>query len=235
MSAENTISGGVPYFTLNNGLKMPTVGLGCVSSLFRGLYAPLTSFDTQMLDGRHRKSEGGWRNVQGRPQGKFRSSFVAPGYGNEEEVGKAIRESGVPRNEIFLTTKLWNANHHRVRDAFEASLAALNCGYIDLYLMHFPQAEVDGRVLDATEYPTVIDTWKQMEKLLETGKVKSIGVSNLSIKHLETLLPHCKVIPVTNQVQLHPCLPDAALKEYCEAKGILLTAYSPFDDMQDCS
>ena len=105
-----------------------------------------------------------------------------------------------------------------------------------------------GRVPDVHEAPTFVDTWKEMEKLLETGasasfpyryswligifdasgKVKSIGVSNFSIKNLENLLPHCKVIPVTNQVQLHPCLPQAELKAYCEAKGILLTAYSPF-------
>ncbi|KAJ3554935.1 hypothetical protein NM688_g2846 [Phlebia brevispora] len=166
---------------------------------------------------------------------RMKASIQASVYGSEEEVGTAIRESGVPRSEIFLTTKLWNTSHQRVREAFEESFAALNCEYINLYLMHWPQAEVDGRVLDASEHPTFIDTWKEMEKLLENGKVKSIGVSNFSIKHLETLLPHCKVIPVTNQVELHPCLPETALKEYCEAKGIILTAYSPFDEMQDRS
>ncbi|KAK7691654.1 hypothetical protein QCA50_005053 [Cerrena zonata] len=93
--------------------------------------------------------------------------------------------------------------------------------------MHWPQAIVDGRTLNEDEYPTYVDTWKSMEKLLETGKVKSIGISNFSIKTLEKLLPECKVIPVTNQVQLHPCLPQYELKKYCEDKGILLTAYSP--------
>ncbi|PSS06486.1 hypothetical protein PHLCEN_2v3715 [Hermanssonia centrifuga] len=104
----------------------------------------------------------------------------------------------------------------------------MDCEYIDLYLMHWPQAQIGDRVLKEDEHPTFVDTWKDMEKLLETGKVKSIGVSNFSIKTLEILLPHCSVIPATNQVQLHPCLPQFELKEYCESKGILLTAYSPF-------
>ncbi|KAF7792256.1 hypothetical protein EIP86_003292 [Pleurotus ostreatoroseus] len=209
MTTKESGPNAIPYFTLNNGRKMPAVGMGCWMG-WEGVASTAEEMCRNAL-------KCGYRHFD-----------TASGYQNEEAVGKAIRESGVPRSEIFLTTKLWNGCHHRVREAFEESLAALGCEYIDLYLMHWPQAEVNGRVLEAHEAPTFIDTWKEMEKLLDTGKVKSIGISNFSIKNLEILLPHCKVIPVTNQVQLHPCLPETELKAYCEAKGILLTAYSPF-------
>ncbi|KZT04789.1 Aldo/keto reductase [Laetiporus sulphureus 93-53] len=158
----------------------------------------------------------------------YRHLDTAYGYGNEEHVGKAIRESGVPREEIFLTTKLPNKHHHRVRESFEESLKALDCGYIDLYLMHWPQTDTEtGEHVPYGEEPTFIETWKEIEKLLATGKVKSIGVSNFSIKTLNDLLPHCSVVPVTNQVEIHPCLPSFELQKFCEDKGILLTAYSP--------
>jgi len=151
----------------------------------------------------------------------------ASGYANEEYVGRAIRESSIPRSEIYITTKLGNGDHHRVKEAFEESLQKLGVSYIDLYLLHWPMAVVNGKVLSPEEQPTFIETWKDMEKLLKTGQVKTIGVSNFSIQTLEQLLPHCSIVPATNQVELHPCLPQSELKAYCEAKGILLTAYSP--------
>jgi len=91
----------------------------------------------------------------------------------------------------------------------------------------------NGRIIPPGESPTFVETWKEMEKLLDTGKVKSIGVSNFSIKTLNELLPHCAVIPATNQVEIHPCLPSFELQEFCESKGILLTAYSPFGQNSD--
>ncbi|KAL0956000.1 hypothetical protein HGRIS_002176 [Hohenbuehelia grisea] len=162
----------------------------------------------------------------------YRHFDTASGYGNEKEVGEAIKASGIPRDEIYVTTKLPNTAHHKVQEAFEESLANLDCGYVDLYLMHWPQASIEDssgnvKVLGPEEHPTIVDTWKAMEKLLETGKVKTIGVSNFSIKTLTQLLPHCTVIPATNQVELQPCLPQDDLKVFCESKGILLTAYSP--------
>ncbi|KAI3609594.1 aado keto reductase [Moniliophthora roreri] len=157
----------------------------------------------------------------------YRHFDTADGYDNEEQVGKAIKDSGIPRSEIYITTKLNNVDHHRVQEAFAKSLQKLDTDYIDLYLMHWPQASIDGRVLNPEESPTIIETWKEMEKLLQTGKVKAIGVSNFSIKTLMQLLPHCIIIPATNQVELHPYLPSTDLKEFCEKKGILLTAYSP--------
>ncbi|KAH7878202.1 Aldo/keto reductase [Lentinula edodes] len=149
---------------------------------------------------------------------------------NEKEVGKAIRDSGIPRNEFYITTKLgWQ--HHRVKESFEESLNNLDCEYIDLYLMHWPQALEPGtnNVLPPEAKPTIVDTWKEMEKLLGTGKVKTLGVSNFSIKTLEQLLPQCSIRPAVNQVEIHPFLPQNALKAFCESQNILLTAYSPLD------
>ncbi|KAG9220633.1 hypothetical protein CCMSSC00406_0003732 [Pleurotus cornucopiae] len=141
----------------------------------------------------------------------------------------------IPKSEKTTSEcKLTSANdaHDRVRESFEESLQNLQCGYVDLYLMHWPFAVItdssgQSRTLRPDEHPTFIDTWKEMEKLLDTGKVKTIGVSNFSVKTLTELLPHCTVIPATNQVELHPCLPQAELKVFCEEKGILLTAYTP--------
>jgi len=159
----------------------------------------------------------------------YRHFDTASGYENEEHVGKAVKESGVPRSEIFLTTKLWNHDHGRVKEAFEQSLARLDCDYIDLYLMHWPQAStLDGkRVLSFEESPNFVETWKSMEALLDTGNVKSIGVSNFSIKTFEVLLPQTKVPPAVNQIQMHPAWPQPDLVEYCNQKGIHITAYCP--------
>ncbi|EPQ53933.1 hypothetical protein GLOTRDRAFT_130332 [Gloeophyllum trabeum ATCC 11539] len=209
----------IPLFTLNDGTKIPSVGMGCFMGEIGGGQRVYQMCMNALKCG-------------------YRHFDTAFGYGNEEWVGRAIRESGIPREEVYLTTKLPNHHHHKVRESFEESLAALNCGYIDLYLMHWPQAvaehDVDwpnfrltGKAVAPNEHPTFIDTYKEMEKLLEAGKVKSIGVSNFSIKTLNELLPHCKFVPATNQVELHPCLPQHELKTFCESKGILLTAYSP--------
>ncbi|KAJ7285932.1 NADP-dependent oxidoreductase domain-containing protein [Mycena rebaudengoi] len=177
----------IPYFTLNDGSKIPSVGMGCWMG-----------------------SPGGGERVYE----MVINSVKLPA--NEEQVGRALQDSGIPRSELYVTTKLSSGNHHRVQEAFEESFAKLGLDYIDC------------QPLAPEEQPTFTDTWKDMEKLLKTGKVKSIGVSNFSIKTLEQLLPHCSILPVTNQVELHPCLPQTDLKAYCEAKNILLTAYSPF-------
>ncbi|KAG6831759.1 hypothetical protein H0H92_007911 [Tricholoma furcatifolium] len=199
-------------FTFNNGVKVPAVGLGCWMGQPGG--------GTRVYDMCMKALKIGYRHFD-----------TASKYGNEEQVGAAIRASGVPRNEIFLTTKLAN-DWKNVGESFDDSLKALGLDYVDLYLMHWPQHSVvneDGSevVLEHGEEPDFIFAWKEMEKLLETGKVKSIGVSNFSVKTLEELLPHCTVVPVTNQVEMHPCLPQNELKQFCQEKGILLTAYSP--------
>jgi glycerol 2-dehydrogenase (NADP+) len=115
-----------------------------------------------------------------------------------------------------------------VREAFDASLAALNIGYIDLYLMHWPQAVQNDRSLQPYESPTIHETWDEMTKLLDTGKVRAIGVSNFGVPILKSLLAKTKVVPSVNQVELHPYFPRVELREYCTQNGIVVTAYSPF-------
>ncbi|TFL07208.1 Aldo/keto reductase [Pterulicium gracile] len=204
------------HFTLNNGENMPVTGLGCwMGEPGQGDRVYAMCMTALKLGYRH--------------------FDTASGYGNEEFVGKALRDSGIPRNELYVTTKLPNNLHGNVREGFDESLRKLDCEYIDMYLIHWPQAvagshpgpEGKTRVLAPDEFPTIIDTWKAMEELLPTGKVRSIGVSNFSISTLSQLLPHCTVVPATNQVELHPCLPQDDLKTFCDEKGILLTAYSP--------
>ncbi|KAH8118772.1 Aldo/keto reductase [Phellopilus nigrolimitatus] len=200
----------IPSFSLNDGNKIPSVGLGCWMGVPGG-------------------GDKVYKMVQLALKHGYRHIDTAFGYGNEEVVGKAIRESGIPREEIFVTTKLPQPHHGSVHKGFEISLKNLDIDYVDLYLMHWPQATNEkGEVLPPEESPTFIETWLEMEKLLKTGKVKSIGVSNFSIKTLDVLLPKANIIPAVNQVELHPFLPQVELKKYCETKGIILTAYSPF-------
>ncbi|KAK7057506.1 Aldo-keto reductase [Favolaschia claudopus] len=209
----------IPSFALNNGSKIPSVGMGC--------YMGGGDFtDKQVYDMCQKAIKAGYRHFD-----------TATGYGNEQQVGNAIRDSGLPRSDFYVTTKLANGDHHRVHDAFEESFGKLDLEYIDLYLLHWPQAsagDVDFSQINATnmalppdEHPTFVETYKEMEKLLNTERVRAIGVSNFSIKTLDELLSQCTVIPVVNQVELHPCYPQEDLQAYCEAKSILLTAYSP--------
>jgi len=202
----------VPSFQLRDGTTIPAVGLGCWMGDVGG--------GARVYEMCRKGLKLGYRHFD-----------TAAHYGNEEMVGKAIRDSGMPRSSIYITTKLAIYSGEKVREAFEQSLRDLDCEYIDLYLMHWPQAGSymeDGKIQSPSEgYPELINVWKEMEKLLDTGKLKSIGVSNFSIKTLSALLPHCKVVPVINQIEMHPCLPQEDLKSFCEERGILLTAYSP--------
>lgn len=160
----------------------------------------------------------------------YRHVDTADGYGNEEEVGRAIRDSGIPRKDIFVTTKLNNTDHHRVAEAFERSLKALDIEYIDLWLMHWPQGLQDGRALKPDESPTPNETWAEMVKVYEgagAGKVRAVGVSNFGVPILKSLLASTKVVPAVNQVELHPCLPQENLRRTCADNGIVITAYSP--------
>ncbi|KAH9846795.1 Aldo/keto reductase [Lenzites betulinus] len=199
----------IPSFTLNTGYKMPSIGIGCwMGTPGGGEVVEKMCKDALAV---------GYRHID-----------TAFGYANEEFVGKAMRESGVPREEIFLTTKLPNHHHHKVQASFEESRAKLGVDYVDLYLMHWPQAFTeDNKPIPHDQSPTFVETWKAIEGLLDTGKVRSIGVSNFSIKLLEVLLRESSVVPATNQVECHPCLPSSDLKAWCDAKGILITAYSP--------
>jgi len=138
-------------------------------------------------------------------------------YGNEQDVGIAVRQSGLPRDEIFVTTKLWNSDHgyDSTLRAFQESLRRLGLTYVDLYLIHWPQPGIRT------------ETWKAMIKLLKEGKVRSIGVSNYTIGHLKELLGESDVTPDVNQVEFHPFLYQKDLLEFCRRNKIQLEAYSP--------
>ena len=144
----------------------------------------------------------------------YRHVDTASMYGNEESVGAAIRKSGIPREQIFVTTKLWNSDHGNPERALETSLHKLKMDYVDLYLIHYPVRQR-------------IQSWHALELLRERGKARSIGVSNFTVRHLTELLRETKCIPAVNQVEFHPYLYQRDLLEFCRRSGIVLEAYSP--------
>ena len=183
------------YKTLNNNVKMPQLGFGVFQT-------PIDETKRAVLDA----IEVGYRAFD-----------TAQSYQNEEGVGQAIKESGLPREEFFITTKIWN-NAQRLGDvdgAFERSLDRLGLDYIDLYLIHWP---VPGCYLN---------TWKEMEKFLESGRALSIGVSNFEIRHLEELAKISDVVPAVNQIECHPLCYPKELIDYCQSRGIQIQAYAP--------
>ncbi|KAI9465303.1 Aldo/keto reductase [Lactarius psammicola] len=157
----------------------------------------------------------------------YRHIDTATAYSNEKEVGIGLKTSGVPRSEIFLTTKLNNIDHKDVAGALNKSLELLGTDYVDLYLMHWPAPMTPDWKADKSL--NWIDTWKEMEKvyLAHPEKVKAIGVSNVSVAYLEELLKVATVIPAVNQIERHPsCLQEDVLAA-CAKAGIVVTAYSP--------
>jgi len=147
----------------------------------------------------------------------YRLIDTAALYENEEGVGRAIRDSGIPREEIFVTTKVWNSDqgYDSTLRAFETSLKKLDIGYIDLYLIHWA---VKGKYLD---------TWKALVELYKEGRVRAIGVSNFQIHHLQDIMDHFDEIPTVNQVELHPYLTQEELREFCAKHNIKVEAWSP--------
>ncbi|MCL1995234.1 MAG: aldo/keto reductase [Defluviitaleaceae bacterium] len=147
----------------------------------------------------------------------YRSIDTAHGYGNEAEVGKAIKNSGLPRDQIFVTTKVTNGvqRENNVQQEFEQSLINLGLDYVDLYLIHWPVKE------------KFVQTWLEFEEIYAKGKARSIGVSNFQIYHFEELLKVAKVTPVLNQIELHPYLTQEPLIAYCKQHNIVPQAWSP--------
>jgi diketogulonate reductase-like aldo/keto reductase len=147
----------------------------------------------------------------------YRSIDTAAVYGNEEEVGQAIKDSGIAREELFITTKLWNdrQGYDSTLSTFEESRKRLGLDIIDLYLIHWPGKD---------KYK---ETWKAFERLYEEGSVRAIGVSNFHVHHLEDLLKDSNIVPAVNQVELHPCLTQRELYNYCRDKGIQIESWSP--------
>ncbi|KII84268.1 hypothetical protein PLICRDRAFT_146895 [Plicaturopsis crispa FD-325 SS-3] len=191
--------------TLNTGAVMPTVGFGTWRSK-----------PGQVEFAVEHALKHGYRHID-----------TAAAYGNEAEVGQGIKASGVPREEIFLTTKLDNPDHRDAAGALESSLKKLGVTYLDLWLLHWPAPMTkDGK---ADKEHNWIDTWKSMEALYKQypEKIKAIGVSNVSVEFFEKLLKEATVIPAVNQIELHPACPQHDIVEFCTKKGIVLTAYSP--------
>ncbi len=149
----------------------------------------------------------------------YRLFDSAAWYGNERSLGKAIREGPIPREQVFVTTKVWNADHgyEPALKAFDESYGRLGLDHVDLYLIHWP---VEGKRLD---------TWRALETVLDGGLARSIGVSNYMVHHLEELLDNSDVVPAVNQIELHPWnyISRKATVDLCRKKGILLEAYSP--------
>ncbi|MEX0803540.1 MAG: aldo/keto reductase [Candidatus Binatia bacterium] len=144
----------------------------------------------------------------------YRHIDTAAFYGNEESVGAAIRTSGIPRDEVFVTTKLWNSDHGNPQGALDTSLRKLGMEYVDLYLIHYPVRERRR-------------SWRVLETLRARGRARSIGVSNFTIAHLTELLAESETVPAVNQVEFHPYLYQCDLLAFCQAKGIVIEAYSP--------
>lgn len=188
----------IPTVTLNNGVVMPQIGLGVWQSK-----------DGQQVEAAVTAAiESGYRLID-----------TAAVYGNEAGVGRAIAASGVARQELFVTTKLWNADqgYDTTLAAFDKSLRRLGLDYIDLYLIHWP--------MDSSE--RFVDTWRAFEKLYADKKVRAIGVSNFNPHHLDDLLRDTAVVPAINQIELHPRLPQTELRDYSASHGIQIESWSP--------
>ncbi|MEY4747192.1 MAG: hypothetical protein RLZZ416_241 [Candidatus Parcubacteria bacterium] len=183
-----------PQITLNNGVEMPIFGLGTWKM----------SDGTQCYEAVRRALDIGYRLID-----------TATLYGNERSVGKAVRESGVPREEIFVTTKLWPTDFFSPEKAFEASFERLAIEYVDLYLVHWPIPLIPHSV------------WFAMEKLYESKRVRAIGVSNYHIGDIEKLLEYAHVVPAVNQVKFSPFDYEEEVLKCCRSHCIRLEAYSP--------
>ena len=172
----------------------------------------------------------------------FRHFDCAERYGNEREVGTALQaglaSKNVVREDIFVTTKLWNSNHRpeRVEPAFEASLERLQLKYLDLYLIHTPFAFQPGDNQDPRDENgnviydqgvTLLDTWKALENLVDHGKCRAIGLSDVDLNQLKPIYDAARIKPAVVQVESHPYLPETELLEYCEQSGIVLLAFAP--------
>ncbi|MHA2309597.1 MAG: aldo/keto reductase [Candidatus Heimdallarchaeaceae archaeon] len=182
---------------MNNGVEIPLIGLGTYLSESGSIVENAVQTALNV----------GYRHID-----------TAKFYFNEESIGKAVRNSSIPRNEIFVTTKLWNSDHgyNKALIALEESLKRLDIEYIDLFLIHWPVENLRN------------ETWKALEKVYKEGMCRAIGVSNYTINHLKELLEICEIKPTVNQVEFHPFLYQKELMEFCQNNDIILEGYSPF-------
>lgn len=182
--------------TLQNGVEMPVLGVGTF----------------QADEGGEVEQAVRWALDLG-----YRSIDTASAYENEAGVGRAIRDSGIAREDIFVTTKVWNEDqgYDQTLQAFDASLGRLQLDYVDLYLIHWPVKD------------KVRDTWRALQRIYDDGRAKAIGVSNFLQVHLRELLNDSQMPPMVNQVEFHPHLQQAELVDYCQSQGIQVEAWSP--------
>ncbi|MFI2610995.1 aldo/keto reductase [Kitasatospora sp. NPDC018619] len=188
---------GVPTVKLNNGVEIPQLGLGVYQVPDERTPAVVAS-----------ALEAGYRSID-----------TAAAYGNEAGVGRALAAAGLARRELFVTTKLWNADqgYDATLRAFDASLARLGLDHLDLYLIHWPAPERD----------LYLDSWRAVERLVGEGRVRAAGVSNFQPAHLRRLLDNSPLVPAVNQVELHPGLQQAELRAFHARHGIATQAWSP--------
>jgi len=181
---------------LNNGVEMPLLGLGVFQSA---------------------EGEETYNAVKWAIEAGYKHIDTATVYENEKSVGKAIRDSGVKREDIFVTTKLWNANMRQGNQyqAFEESLERLGMDYVDLYLIHWPVKD------------KYVESWKVLERIYKEGRSKAVGVSNFHTYHLEDIFAASDLVPAVNQVECHPWLTQVELVGYCQKKGIMFEPWSP--------
>lgn len=182
--------------TLNNGIKMPWLGFGVY----------MINDGQDVYDAMMSAIKVGYRSID-----------TATIYQNEKGVGKAIQECGIPREEIFLTTKVWNDDQrqNRTQEAFEKSLKRLGTEYVDLYLIHWPVKDC------------FLKTWRVLEEIYQSGRAKAIGVSNFMVHHLEELIQNSQIVPAVNQVEFHPCLIQPELLQFCNTNKIQVESWSP--------
>jgi 2,5-diketo-D-gluconate reductase A len=187
----------VPTLRLNNGVEMPQIGFGVFLVPADEVVEPVAA----ALD-------AGYRLID-----------TAKLYGNEEGVGRAIRDSGLAREDVFVTTKVWNADHgyDATLRAFDDSQKLLGLDVVDLYLIHWPTPRRD----------LYVDTWKALERLYADGRVRAIGVSNFNVPHLQRLLDETTVVPAVNQIELHPGFAQDELRAFHERHGIVTESWSP--------
>ncbi|KAL2752992.1 hypothetical protein ACRALDRAFT_2030079 [Sodiomyces alcalophilus JCM 7366] len=198
-------------FPLNNGRSMPAVGLGT----WQG---GVGTKDAEALEA----------SIIDALRSGYRLIDTAQSYGVEAVVGRAIRNSGVPRSEITVVTKFWANWHHDPAASLQVSLDALDIDYVDVFLMHWPFATTPApemRPLRKNESPTIVETWKLMEKLVGP-RCRAIGVSNFTQKTLEEIMAEATVVPAVNQIELHAMNPNLKLVPYCQSKGIHVMGWS---------
>lgn len=189
---------------LSNGVEMPVIGLGVYK----------TEEGEEVQNAVKFALDAGYRMID-----------TAKKYGNEEGVGKVLKNYGLLREEFFVTTKLWNGDqgYESTLKAIDESLTKLGLSYVDLYLIHWPTASDDA----TKSFNKREETWRAMEEIYKLGKAKAIGVSNYTINHLEEMKDYALIMPMVNQVEFHPFLYQEKLMNYCKLHNIVLEAYSP--------